>query len=405
MTSRAIHCFLTVLTCSVCLTAVSHAEDLGAWAKIISFRPETKVQEKLQARPADAAGNRYKTLHIERARGNLFLHSTGLAITKMPASEGRPMAMAALMRYMRGHLDEFVDPAKFKTTFETPEEQKQWAADASEGSVVRFTTSGSASEYAFMLSESTTEHLTLTTVASSKSATERLVSGNVWISIATASPLEGCILRVRSAFRPTLAATHDDEWKVAEDFSALWVDFTDRVRSFVQSHSGDSLPELLPPTLANVPWTSVAKSFHQPTQAWAGVEGMWRSVDREQRFRIEFLGDSSCDFIERNSKGVELRMNLPVIMAADPKDGFTIERPNDRDEVMEFYDFKPGARMRIMELKPEPSKLVLKRNSKGRLLGNWYGFSITSDASGQVSALKQPSTMSAKLFEFVQAAE
>lgn len=400
------HSFLlSVLFLLAALPGGARAEDFTNWAKLISFRPDTKVQEKLQGRKADAEGNRYKTLHIERARGNLFMQSAGLAITKMPAVEGKPMTMAALFRRVRGHFEDFVDQDKMKFALENPEEKAVWDSDSGEGTVVKFTEVASGVDHPMMMSESTSEHLILSTLAGTKSPTQQLVSGHVWIGVVTATPLEGCVLQVRAAFRPTMAATYEDEWKVAEVFGSVWIGMLEKVRKFVKEQSGDSLPELIPPTMAYVPWNTVSKSFHQPTQAWIGVEGTWRSTDKDQRFRIEFHGDSSCDLVERNAKGKELRVTLPVIASEDAKAGYTIERPNDRDEVLEFYDFKPGTRTAILERKPEPSKLVLKRNSKGRLVGNWYGFSISRDASGNLQEIKQPSKMAAKIFEFTQAAD
>lgn len=403
MTPHALTRLLTLIPCCLMFSHHAGAQDLASWAKVISFRPETKVQETLQARPADAAGVRFKTLHIERARGNLFLHSVTLPITKLPAGDGKAMTMGALLRKVRGSMAEMMDETKLKISFPSAEEKAQWATDNGEASLATFGSVASGMSYSFMLGEATSEHITLTTVAESNATTEKLVSGLVWIGVSSASPLDGCVLRVQSAFRPTQAATHDDEWKVAEAFGAVWIEFVDRVRAFVQDNSGTTLPELTPPTMAYLPWTSVAKNFHTPTVAWAGVEGTWKSTEREQRFRIEFHGDSSCDLIERNSKGKELRITLSVI--TDPKEGYIIERPNDRDEVLEFYDFQPGTRTAILERKPEPSKLVLKRNSKGRLVGNWYGFSISRDVTGALTDIKQPSKMAPKMFEFVQALE
>lgn len=403
MISNVLSRMLMLLSGGLLITVPVGAQDLASWAKVISFRPETKVQETLQARPADAAGARYKTLHIERARGNLFLQSVSLPITKLPAGDGKAMTMGALLRKVRGSMAEMMDESKMKISFPTVEEKAQWAADNGEASVTTFSPVTGGTNFSFMLAEATSEHVTLTTVTDSTTPTEKLVSGLVWISVSSASPLDGCVLRVQTAFRPTQAATHDDEWKVAEAFGAVWIEFVDRVRAFVQDNSGATLPELTPPTMAYLPWTSVAKNFHTPTVAWAGVEGTWRSTEREQRFRIEFHGDSSCDLIERNAKGKELRITLSVI--TDPKEGYIIERPNDRDEVLEFYDFQPGTRTAIQERKPEPSRLVLKRNSKGRLVGNWYGFSISRDVTGALTDIKQPSKMAPKMFEFVQALE
>lgn len=391
-----------LLACGLGLASSLSAQDLSAWAKVISFRPETKVQEKMQARPADPDGTRYKTLHIERARGDLFLQNVSLAVLKMPAAEGKPMTMAALLRRVRTGFEEFVDPAKFKAAFASAEEKAQWASDTGEGSQVTITNTVTGTAYPFSLGEATTEHVILNTMASTNSPMEKLASGQIWIGVGSASPLDGCVVQVRAAFRPAAAATHDDEWKVAEEFGTLWISFIDRVRAFIEANSGACLPQMMPPTMAYVPWDMVAKRFHTPSQAWAGVEGLWRSTEKEQRFRLEFTSDGSCDLIERNSKGKELRMTVPMLPGEEGKGGYVIERPNDREEVLEFFDFAPALRAAILEKKPEPSRLTLKLNSKGRLVGNWYGFSISRNAAGALTDVKQPSKMPPRQFEFVQ---
>lgn len=382
------------------LQGTAHSQDFTTWAKIIGFRPDTPVQEKLQARPPGASGDRWKVMKLERSRGNLFMHSAALVVNKLPAFEGKTMTQQAFFRYLRTHMGELFDPAKASLVLDNPEEKTAWETDGAEGVVIKLTSKLSGAEHAFMTGEVTGDRCVLMTITGSRTATEPLVSGVVQLSVTGATPMEGCMIQIRSAFRPTSAPTNDDEWKVAESFGGVWIDLLEGVRRFVKDHDGASTPELTPPTLANVPWNAVAKTLHVPSVAWAGIEGSWQSMEKEQRFRIEFEGDTACTFIERNKQGQELRIALPVQLGEDPKNGYVIERPNDREDVLEFYDFKPAVRASIMEKKPEPSKLTLKRNSKGHLIGMWYNFTISRDSSGALQELKQPSKTPPRMYEF-----
>ena len=382
------------------LPTLAGAQEFSTWAKLISFRADTPTQEKLQARPPNAKGERWKTLKIERARGNVFLQSVSLVVNKLPASEGKTMTSQSLFRYLRSHMGELFDPAQVGFTLDSAEDKAPWGTDNGEGVVVKFLEKSSNIEHTFLAGEVTGDRCTLATLAGASAPSESLVSGNVQFSVTGASPMDGCVVQVRAAFRPTAAPTADDEWRVAEQFGQVWLNLIEGVRRFVKANNGDCAPELLPPTMANVPWNIVAKPLHQPSEAWVGIEGTWQSTEKEQRFRIEFAGDSACELIERNRTGKELRVQLPVQVAADPKNGYVIERPNDREDVLEFYDFKPATRAGILEKKPEPSKLTLKRNSKGNLIGMWYNFTITRDAGGNVTELKQSSKMPARMYEF-----
>lgn len=389
--------FFVMLATSTVPTA---AQDFTSWAKIIGFRPETAVQEKLQTRPAGASGDRWKMMKLERSRGNLFMHSAALMVTKLPAIEGKTMTQQALLRYVRTHLGGMIDPAKATVTLDNPEEKAAWETDGAEGVVIKVLNKTSGAEHAFVAGEVSGDRCVLMTITGSRTNTEPLVSGIVQLSVTGASPLEGCLVQIRSAFRPTSAPTNADEWKVAESFAGVWMEALEGVRRFVKDHDGTSVPELTPPTLANVAWNAIAKTLHVPSVAWTGIEGTWQSIEKEQRFRIEFEGDTACTFIERNRTGQELRISLPVQLGEDPKNGYVIERPNDREDVLEFYDFKPGVRAGILEKKPEPSRLTLKRNSKGNLIGMWYNFTISRDSSGSLQELKQPSKVPARMYEF-----
>jgi hypothetical protein len=166
----------------------------------------------------------------------------------------------------------------------------------------------------------------------------------------------------------------------------------------VKQHDGDSIPELLPPTVTVVPWNSVAKAFHQPTSPWVGIEGTWVSTDK--RFRLEFQSEASVDFIETNRSGKEIRMTCPVSRGEGEKVTHIIERANDNEDLLSFYEFKPSVRTAIMDRKPEPSKMILSRNTKGKLVGSWYGLAISRDVYGNLQEIKSPTKSTPHVYEF-----
>lgn len=382
----------------LCLPA--QAQQLSAWSKLVSLRPDAKLQEKLQMRPADANGNRPHFLKIERARGNLLLQNAQLVVHKMPAVGGKALTISGLLKYIRVHLMDMVDPAKDALVLEDEKQKEAWESEHSEGQIIRWISKHDATESAFFVSECGSDRLVLSTLQTQRETQPHLFSGNIQISVTTATPLDGCIVQIQSAVRATAAPTNADEWAMAEKFSGFWLDVLEQVRGFVKKQDGDCIPELTPPTLAMVPWNSVAKWFHLPQESWVGIEGVWASTDREKRFRIEFHGEANADFIERNKAGKEIRVSVPVSRGEGEKPAYILERPNDNDELLQFYEFKASTRAAIIEKKPEPSKMVLKRNSTGKMLGQWYGLSVSRDINGNLQDIKLPSKMQPRIFEF-----
>lgn len=381
------------------------AQDLPAWSRLVSFRPDPKLQEKLQSRAADANGNRPHILKIEHARGNLLLHKAELVVNKMPAAEGKPMSVKALMTYIRAHMMDMVDPAKDALVLEDDKQKAQWESESADGVIIKWIDKRQATELSFLVTESASDRCVFSTMQSQRESQAHLFSGNIQISVTSAAPLDGCLISIRGAVRPTAAATKADEWALAERFAGFWLDLLEQIRGFVKKQDGDCIPELTPPIFAVVPWNAVAKGFHVPQEPWVGLEGTWTSTDREKRFRIEFRGESNADLIERNRDGKEIRVAINVIRGEGDNAPYILERPNDNDELLTFYDFKSTLRTAIIERKPEPSKMVLKRNANGKMIGQWYGLSISRDVYGNLQELKSPSKGTPRIYEFIPAGD
>ena len=392
--------FLTPALALLLLVGSSvQAQEFAQWAKLVSFRPEAKLQEKLQNEKADENGDRPHLLKIERARGNLVLMASSLVVNKMPAIEGRALSVNAFARYLRLHLMEMVDSTKAALALADETQKSAWESETPEGQQLKWIDKVSNTETDMFLADAGTDRWVLSMMSRHKEAQPHMVSGNLQISLTGATPLEGCIIQVRGAVRPTAAATAADEWAAAERFAGVWVDVLEHARAWVKLHDGDCIPELLPPTVSVVPWNVVAKAFHQPTNPWVGIEGTWVSV--EKRFRLEFQNESSCDFIEMNKSGKEMRATCTVTRGEGEKVSFVIERSNDNEDLLSFYEFKPSVRAAIIDKKPEPSKLVLSRNSKGKMVGQWYGLAISRDVYGNLQEVKSPSKGPARVYEFI----
>jgi hypothetical protein len=387
------------------ISGVSNAQDFSPWVRLLSYRPDSAVQEKVQNRPADAAGNRWRILKVERARGDLFLQLNSLVIDKMPALGGKVLSFAGLLKHIRTELPNLADTTVSTLKLEDEKDAEVWKSESAPGLILATGPAGAAeTNLGLLLAESSASHATLVTTIKGGTS-DAAISGNIQLTITPASPLDGCVLQIRAAYRPAAAATTADEQLLADASMAAWAKLLTKVQAFVEANSGTCLPSLGSTSLIRTPWKSVAKAFHRPEEEWSDLDGLWVTTDREKRFRVNFLSDTSCEFIERNREGKELRLTLPLTLNSDPKLGYVIDRPNDQQEVLEFLGFKAELRLAIIDRKPEPSRLTLKKNSKGKLVANWYGLAISRDALGSLQELKQPSKTPPKIFELSPSAE
>lgn len=390
--------FVSALVMLLLGVSAASGQDFGQWARIVSFRPESKLQEKLQNVAADENGARPHFLKIEHARGPLLLITSSLVVNKMPAVEGKVLGVTGLTRYLRMHLPDMADGTKFALSYGADTQKSVWEGDSALGHSLKWTDKIANTESEFYLADVSSDRWIFTMLSRSKEAQPHMMSGNVQISVTSASPVEGCVIQVRAAVRPTMAPTAADEWNAAETFARIWIDILENTRKWVKNSNGDCIPELLPPTVSMVPWNQVAKPFHQPGTPWVGIEGTWVSSDK--RFRLEFQNESVCEFIETNKSGKEARVTCAVTRGEGEKLSYIIERPNDNDDILTFYEFSAAVRTAIKDRKPEPSRLTLSRNSKGKLIGQWYGLAVTRDSLGNLKDIKPPAATPPRLYEF-----
>ncbi|MDB6140741.1 MAG: repeat-containing protein [Verrucomicrobiaceae bacterium] len=394
-----VHCGLAagVLGCVPGLMATS----LSDWSTLVSFRPDPALQSKLQSKPAEADAGNWSIQKIERSRGELLLESTSLVVTKMPAFGGKVVDSRGLLREVRQHLAEFFDPAQATFAAASPEDQAALNAPNPAGAIVHV--AGKNKDAAYLLGEATPDHVVWTSLHGAKLGMGiNPFSGNRELGVNSALPLDGCVLYSRAALRATEAATPEEEKALAAQSLALWQGVFQNIRAFVEKNGGAVVDGLEPPVSTLVAWNDVAKTFHQPKIPWQDMDGLWQSTDKEKRFAIQFRGLSApCEFIERNRKGKELRVPVPiqVVPGAKGVTTYVLERPNDSKDVLSFYEFNPTLQNDIINSMPKPSKLVLTRLGD-KLKGEWYGLTISRDAAGRLATTKQPGVVKARLYEF-----
>ena len=125
------------------------------------------------------------------------------------------------------------------------------------------------------------------------------------------------------------------------------------------------------------------------------LDGIWKSTDAEQRFRLNVSG-AVFKLTERNSAGTELVRDARVQF--DDDGTVKISRLND-DEVLNFLGFQPSLRAEIAARSPSPSFIWFSL-ADGGLHADWYGLLVTKDEKAHLKELVQPGTRPPKAFTF-----
>lgn len=381
--------------------------ELDTWISLCSLRPSTELQAALLARPADAGSPPWHALKLETGSGPLMLDQRSLLVTRMPLVDNQPMTAPAMLEYVRKHFAEMLAPAATTAGPVSDADRTLWDSDKPVGAVLQ-AASSAGGKMAFVVSDTETDSFTLSVIH--PGTREYSAPSVVWqrrISVQEATPFEGCILSVKAVARAAGENVTPEQVQAGLG-STLWNALLTNVASFVQKNGGAAESTLLPAVTTTASWDGVQAKFHQPKNNWLDIEGVWQSTDPGRRFRLEVKGwTGTCDFIERNSRGIELRMTLPLRAEAGDKPGslkFIIERPNDRKEVLDYFSFSDALQTEILAKFPKPSIMVITRAGK-KLNGEWSGISISRDAYGKhLKEFKQPAEMKPKLFPFADAA-
>ena len=381
--------------------------EFEPWISLCSLRPSTELQAALLARPADAGSPPWHALKLEAGSGPLLFDQRSLLITRMPLVENSAMTPAALLDHLRKNLSQFMAPAVSTLGPINEADKALWESEKPIGAVLSADIAG-AGKVAFMLSDLMADSFTLSIIH--PGTREYAAPSVIWqrrISVQEATPFEGCILSCKAVARASAENTSGEKVQ-AGLATAIWNAVLANAASFVQKNGGAVETTLLPAETTTAAWESVQAKFHQPKNNWLDIEGNWQSTDPGRRFRIEVKGwTGTCDFIERNARGLELRMTLPLRAEAGEKPGslkFVIERPNTSKELLDYYSFPETIQTEILAQRPQPSTMVITRSGK-KLNGDWSAISITRDSFGKhLKEFKQPSQIKAKPYPFADAA-
>ncbi|MBL9116809.1 MAG: hypothetical protein JNJ83_17510 [Verrucomicrobiaceae bacterium] len=396
--------------CFVFVGGSASAVDIGDWGELLSYRPDEAAQTKLLNRKVEPGQDSWHIQKLERARGDVLLESQALVVTKLPAVGGKVLTPQGLLAFVRRNLSMFLDGEGVKFGPVTDEDRQHWETESPSNAVVELTsTQGIDNRQSAWLVTGVKRDEWLMTAVQVGGATpaKNPYSGNRKVGVASALPMEGCILYTRAALRAYDAPSPTDERALADQSSDLWKRLFSRIKVWVESNGGAVVPGLGDSESTIVPWLGVAKTLHVPKIAWQDLDGMWRSKDVGKRFAIVFRGlDAPCEFIERNKEGEELRVQIPlkVIHGEKDKQGqavatYVLERSNEDPEVLSFYDFSAALVQDIIASKPKPSRLVLKRVGD-KLTAEWLGIAISRDASGRLAEIKQPGDQPGRAYDF-----
>lgn len=319
----------------------------------------------------------------------------------MPAFGGKVVDSRGLLREVRQHFAEFFDPSQAAFAPIAKEDENALNSPNPVGAFVHITGPATGGkDAAFVVGESTADHWVLTSLHSGKGVNP--FSGNREIGVTSALPLDGCIFYSRATVRAAEAGTPEEEKALAAQSLALWQGVFARIKALIEKNGGAIVDGVEPPVSTFVSWNDVAKTMHQPKVPWQDMDGLWQSTDKEKRFAIQFHGLSSpAEFIERNRKGKELRVPVPVQVVPGAKGAvnYVLERPNDNKEVLTFYEFGASLQNDIIASTPKPSKLVLSRNGD-KMKAEWFGLTISRDAAGRLAGIKQPGAIKGRIYEF-----
>lgn len=377
--------------------------ELEAWIALCSLRPSIELQTALLSRPADAGSPPWHALKLETGTGPLLLDQRSLLITRMPLVENQPLTHAALLAHVKKHLAQLLAPAAATAGPASEADRTLWESDKPVGAVFQAATATGA-KMAFVVSDATADALTITAIhPGTKDYPAPTVAWQRRIAVQDATPYDGCILSIKAAARAESDAVSGEKIQTGLG-TALWNALLTNVASYIQTNGGAVESTLLPAVTTTASWDAVQDKFHQPKTNWLDIEGDWQSTDPGRRFRLVVKGwTGQCEFIERNARGEELRMTLPLRAEPGTKPGtlkFIVERPNDSKDVLDFYNFSGTIQEEIIARHPKPSTLEITRAGK-KLNGDWSGISITRDNYGKhLKELKQPNEIKPKAYPF-----
>lgn len=137
--------------------------------------------------------------------------------------------------------------------------------------------------------------------------------------------------------------------------------------------------------------------YFDETKTVTGLNGIFKTPLPEQRFTLDIQG-KKVKWTEKNTSGATLTKEVRIIELTDGK--LKIERPNT-DDVLAFLGFQPSLRAEITAQKPDPSFMVIYRNSD-KLIAEWNGLTATKDNNAHLKELIQPGSRPAKIYDLIE---
>lgn len=244
--------------------------DLGAWDRLINFRPPTSVQRDLKARratvgPVTVPGTGIRLHDLDSASGPINLDYYPIQVTQLP--NGFTNAND-LLQYIRVNLASFLDPsiAEFEP-YESADGAK-FSSMAPVGAVMRFKIKAplapaNVDDGSVVCGESGPQHFVFSTVWSPRDLGHP-VSGNREWGFIQPDNGGGYVFYTRAADRATTwPEAIAGEPVVFRGAHMLWLGFQQRLAQFVTDQRGVAV--IQPAISSRFSWEAVRAAYYRPS--------------------------------------------------------------------------------------------------------------------------------------------
>lgn len=234
--------------------------DAAQWAELVSFRPNPELQRLV-------IGRQMQFQPIESGWGEeINLDHYPIRVRQMPTVGGVQQTAGSLLRYIREHLNDFIDLncAEFRP-FED-EDASLWSSPSPYGSVIDIDmrVGGTSVESgAVVVTDFAEDHWLFSTVYCERDAWHP-VSGNRRFGYVADG--NSWVFSTRGADRVSQFKFVYGSAMVFGGAHALWRSFQEAVELFINQNGGVAARET--PTWARALWTVVKAGQHHPTQEW-----------------------------------------------------------------------------------------------------------------------------------------
>lgn len=250
----------------------SLSHPLSDWASLISFRPSTTTQKAVKNRATmDVMPLAWFVQKIEDGRGDVNLDFYPVHISQLPTSGAGAHGEAALLAYIRQHMNDFVDTNICEFKPYAAADVPLWMGTSPLEAVVHIDMKvpvlGGAvnlDDGAVVVSEVAADHWIFSTIRTGGDGYHP-VSGNRQFGFMPA-PEGGFIFYTRGADRLTTFLEANAAGQAFTAADRLWKSFQTHLVNYVLGAGGSA--RILSPISVRHVWPADVSAIYSPTEAW-----------------------------------------------------------------------------------------------------------------------------------------